>query len=177
MPGPTSPVRSSWELSRGALLAQVRDRLELLNARQRTALSPSYYRHVKQVIVVASSPRGGSSVITELLRRRAPQFLQPSGETVPHLTLAGLRYPDGAVGSNRLDGSTPSAAVEYVRASIGRELGFRRRWLDAATRDRFALDLTSRLTMQWPGERFEVTEIDQYVKAAFTDLVAGHGWN
>lgn len=164
------------ERMRSFLMARVRERLRDLQAQPDTALDPSYYKHVEQVIVIASSPRGGSSVIAELLRRRAPELLQPNGETVPHLALARLRYPDVSSGSDWLDGNAPPDGVEYIRAALGRELGFRVRRLDGAARARFAVDLTCRLTMQWPNETFEVSEVGRYIEDACTDLTVEHGW-
>ncbi len=157
-------------------MARVRERLRDLQAQPDTALDPSYYKHVEQVIGIASTPRGGSSVIAELLRRRAPELLQPNGETVPHLALARLRYPDVSSGSDWLDGNAPPDGVEYIRAALGRELGFRVRRLDGAARARFAVDLTCRLTMQWPNETFEVSEVGRYIEDACTDLTVEHGW-
>lgn len=159
-----------------ALIQAARNRLAPLDAR-RGGLPDDYHRRVREVIVIASSPRGGSSVTAELLRRRCSGFMQPRGESIPYLTLAGLRYPRTATGSDRLGDDVPSHAVAEVRSALGRDLGFRIHTLEAELLDRFVLDLTWRLSTQWPNESIDVAEVEDQVAATFAELQVADGWD
>ncbi|PJF01630.1 SecC motif-containing protein [Streptomyces carminius] len=105
---------------------------------------------VRSVLVVASSSRGGSSMVTEILRAsRALVHLQ--AEINPFLRLAGLGFADSGTGSDRLDASHATALTSAARELLDEELA-----RDAGTAadlpdpEQFSLDVAWRLAVQWP---------------------------
>ena len=142
----TVPVRSSGVSD---ALHTLHDRLTRLRA-----LRPGGVAHfcsqVRSVLVIASSSRGGSSMLTETLRAsRALLHLQ--AEINPFLRLAGLGFPDSGTGSDRLDAAHVAAlapaARELLDEELARDAGTA---ADAPDPEQFPLDVAWRLTVQWP---------------------------
>ncbi|MEU4656420.1 sulfotransferase [Streptomyces sp. NPDC023723] len=105
---------------------------------------------VRSVLVVASSSRGGSSMVTEMLRTsRALLHLQ--AEINPFLRLAGLGFPDSGTDSDRLDAShavtLDPAARELLDEELARDAGT---VADIPDPEQFSLDVAWRLAVQWP---------------------------
>lgn len=109
---------------------------------------------INEVVVLASSSRGGSNMLAELLRK-SPDLLHLRGEFNMFLRLAGLTYPVSG-DSDRLDAGHWDALPSSRRRLLSEELS-----LDAgrpATRvddDRYLLDVAWRLAVQWPGINFD----------------------
>jgi len=128
-------------------------------------------RAVRDVVVVGSSSRGGSSIFAEILRR-SPALVHLRAEINPFLVMHGLGYPLSQTGSDAL-GPRPEAELDAVGEALAWDLGGPcDRLADEQDRRRFARDLAARLSLQWTGERFEVAELYAHV-AALTAEGAG----
>ena len=126
-------------------LARVRERLTQL----RSDIPVVDLGQVRDVVLIASSSRGGSSMFTEMLRH-STGLLHLQAELNPFLVLAGLGWPHSGMDSDRLDVEHLGAVEREVLAEeLGRELG--RRGVGPVDRFRLARDLCWRLTVQWPG--------------------------
>lgn len=119
---------------------------------------------VRTLVVVASSSRGGSSMLTELLRS-SPALLHLRGEINPFLRLAGLGFPQSGTGSDALRASDLLGLDADGRRVLDEELS-----LDAGTLcDRpdhdepFLLDAAWRFAVQWPSLDLDP---DAFVRAA-----------
>lgn len=143
----TSPVRvtgvtaDGWSAYDDAVptthgLADVVDRARDLRAMRPPAPGASL-ASVRDLVVVVSSSRGGSSLFGELLRRTTG-LLHLRAEINPLYTLAGLH-----------SGTERRAVLEAeLLRDIGRPLGPGP--LDDVERPRLAADLAWRLVVQWP---------------------------
>lgn len=109
---------------------------------------------VKDLVVVCSSSRGGSSMFSELLRR-SPDLLTFSAEINPHVVIAGL-------GSNAAD-------LDVLRAELGNDLGQPARRVVAAD---LARHTAWRLTMQWPAEVIDPGRVAEWVHGVLEVLGA-----
>jgi hypothetical protein len=115
-------------------LDDLRDRMDELRPR-RPGPAGATLDDVRQVVVVVSSSRGGSSLFGELLRR-VPGLLHLRAEVNPFFALAGL-----SSGPRR----RPVLEAELL-ADIGEPAGSGPSEVD----ERFVLDVTWRLLAQWP---------------------------
>lgn len=73
-------------------------------------------------VLILSSSRGGSSIVTELLRHH-PGLRHLPGEVNPLLRLSGLGWPESATGSDALDESHLDPRAERLRALLAEESG------------------------------------------------------
>lgn len=101
---------------------------------------------VREVVVVASSSRGGSTALGELLRA-VPGTVHLSAESNPLVVVASQ------VGDRR------RAFEDELRADLGTPTA-------DVDLDAFAVDVTWRLTLQWPDERFDVDRVRGWVAEA-----------
>ena len=122
---------------------------------------------IREVVVVVSASRGGSSLFGQLLRR-VPGLLHLRAEINPLFALAGLH--DGPARRRVLE--------EELLLDIGRPPPAPGTDVDL---ERHALDLAWRLVLQWPviAERLEVDELVHLVRGTLdgadaTDAVAVH---
>ena len=145
-------------------LARVRDRLAPLHES-----TPCVgLDQIRDVVVVASSSRGGSSMLMELLRY-SENLLHLQAELNPFLVLAELGWPHSGSDSDRLEPSQLNPTAYQILASeLGREIGRR----DHETVDpvRLARDLCWRLNVQWPGLSFPLHQVQQWVEEVLTEL-------
>ncbi len=147
-----------------ALLAE---RLQVLRE-ARGPLSPGFCERIGQVVVVASSSRGGSSMFMELLRS-SPHLLQLHGEINPLLEMAGLAHPLSGTGSDALGAEHCTPAVrKLLDAEFAWEAALPVTW-PMETR-RLALDLAWRLSIQWPKEVFSLDRVQEWTDAALAEL-------
>jgi hypothetical protein len=105
---------------------------------------------VAEVVIVASSSRGGSSVFTEMLRH-SPELIHFRAEVNPFLILAGLGFPESG-GSDAL-GSDAGGDRQTLDAELALDAGGWAPLTPDSMPDSlraFALDLAWRLTVQWP---------------------------
>lgn len=145
--------------------------LALLDERGGPAADP------REIVLIASSSRGGSSIFTEGLRRDR-RLLHLRAEVNPFFVLAGLSHPESATGSDAL-GAEALALPEVpllrrlVRADIGRPVSH---LPDEAAHRRYALDLAIRLDMQWPGLAIEPARVDRALHVALARARREAGW-
>ena len=159
------------------MAADVADRLAALRsgtAGARTCLA------VRDLVVVCSSSRSGSSMFAELLRR-SPDLLTYSAEINPHVTITTLGSGGGC---GVLADPTPHAGTEagmaVLRSELGNDLGMPAARIETAA---LARHVAWRLTMQWPQEPIDPATVHAlldnndagprgWTNAAFLDLLA-----
>lgn len=113
-------------------------------------------RELSEVILIASSSRGGSSVFTEYLRH-SNALLHMRGEFNPWLNKCGLVYPHSGTGSDALFEADLEGKSEELWAWLGAEIGNMSQ-SDVAW-SQFPKHLHRRLQLQWPEERLDVSEV------------------
>jgi len=141
------------------------ERLDALRPLRRTAVT-DFPSQVREVVVIASSSRGGSSMLAETLRR-SRQLLHFQAEINPFLRLAGLGHPDSGTGSDVLDAEHLAALDTHARDMLAGELA-----RDAGTaadvfdEEQFCVDMAWRLTVQWPELPLEPLALAEAVRDA-----------
>ncbi len=140
---------------------------------------------IREVILVASSSRGGSTVFMELLRL-APTLLHFQAEINPFLVLAGLGWPGSGSGSDRLTADHAEENRARLDGLLAPDLGGAEiapvasapagSPLDDVERERFARHLCWRLHVQWPLERFAVADVRRWLDAALEPVTCRPGW-
>ncbi|MFE4589266.1 sulfotransferase [Streptomyces laurentii] len=107
---------------------------------------------IRDVVVLASSSRGGSSMVAETLRA-SEALLHMQGEINPFLRLTGLGAPHSG-DCDRLDAGHLAGLDPDQRALLDTELahdiGSPAPWGDPRDDERFVTDVAARLVMQWP---------------------------
>ena len=130
---------------------------------------------IREVVIIASSSRGGSSFFAELLRL-SDRLLHFPGEINPALKLAGLTFPNAEMDSDTLTAAHAERARELNRYFAweigGADLGLHER----ADYDLFARHLCWRLTLQWPAVVFDPNEVSTWMFATLEELERSHGW-
>lgn len=139
-------------------------------SRRRLAnVQPGFLDSVREVVLIASSSRSGSSMLTELLSRSS-EFLCFPGEINPYLRLAGLTWPDSGA-SDRLAPEACNAEArrtlqEHLALEVGTPAGRDARWDE----DEFDESLYRRLCLQWPLEEFRLEEVAAARRAALAEV-------
>jgi hypothetical protein len=152
-----------------------RERIETLFRSQAT-LTPAWCDRVRDVCVIVSSSRGGSSFFAELLRRNN-RLLHFRGEINPFLRLAGLSFPDSGTDSDALSDYHASVRGSLCRL-LGADLGQpASRFNGPEDRDRFASDLWLRLSLQWPCLSFAPESVRDWAFATLNEMERFHGWS
>lgn len=114
---------------------------------------------VRDLVVVCSSSRGGSSVFGEILRR-SPDLLTFSAEINPHVTIPTLGSSGGCdVVADPAPFAT-GAGLDVLRAEFANDLG---RPAEAVVFDDFVRHVAWRLTMQWPAEPIDPVAVAGWV--------------
>ncbi len=125
---------------------------------------------VRDLVLVCSSSRGGSSLFGELLRR-SPDLLTFSAEINPHVTIPTLES-DG--GCDVLADPSPFAATPAglgaLRGELGNDIG---RPATAVDRAALSRHVAWRLTMQWPREAIDPDVVAQWVSDTLQRLGTG----
>lgn len=152
------------------------DRLAELRALRGPAVENLTWQ-VRRLVVVVSSSRGGSSMVTELLRS-TPALLHLSAEFNPFLRIAELDFPASGTGSDALDAGHADRLDPVNRQILDRELA-----LDAGVPaetidddETFARDAAWRFFIQWPEHQMDVEEWTGIALRVLRDLRARHGW-
>lgn len=154
-------------------VAGVLRRLEVLRPLRGTPV-PRFCTKVRDLVVVASSSRGGSSMLSELLRS-SPHLLHLRGELNPLLRLVGLDHPHSGTGSDALDAAHWHGLPPWSRALFEAELS-----LDAGSPgtgvENLAVDAAWRLVVQWPGLDLDPVDLVRTAEAVLDrDLPGSHG--
>ena len=134
-------------------------------------------RTPREVILIASSSRGGSSVFSEFLRRsRALLHLQ--GEINPFLHGAGLTFPHTGTGSDRLDADHARVpGLGALWAALATDVGNPTDRIDTPERrDRFLAALHARLRLQWPHLTVSAAQVEGAAQQALRRLGDEAGW-
>lgn len=112
---------------------------------------------VREVVVVASSSRGGSTLVGELLRR-TPDLLHLRAEVNPLFVVTGLE-----------DGDRRRVLGDELAAEMGRPASE----LRPDDVSELSLAVAWRLTVQWPLLDIDPDDVDRWVRATLEDLAAG----
>jgi hypothetical protein len=137
---------------------------------------PDFTSRVRDLVIIASSSRGGSSMLAEMLRR-SPKALHLRAEINPFFRIAGLNFPDSGTGSDRLDAAHVHGLDAHVRQLLDQELA-----LDAGTLcdivddEQYALDVAWRFSVQWPELNFDLPMFVNTVRRLLDRLRREHGW-
>jgi len=143
----------------------------------RGAAVPDFTSRVRDLVVVLSSSRGGSSMLAELLRRSC-SLIHLRAEINPFLRLVGLAFPESGTGSDELDASHWRGLSPGLRQLFDRELALDAgRPCDAITdHDQFLLDAAWRFTVQWPDLQVDLGTWIEVARSTLTALQREHGW-
>jgi hypothetical protein len=117
----------------------------LAELRRLRGADPAALAAVRDVVVVASSSRGGSSMVGELLRR-APGLVHLSAEINPLFVAAGL---------------CPGRERAALEGELAADLGVPAGPLDDAAREDLCLQAAWRLVLQWPQAGIDVDAVRQ----------------
>ena len=151
--------------------------------------SPLSLSDIREVLLLLSGSRGGSSVTASLLRHQARgaeirqiKLLSLPGEQTPHLMLAGLMYPllqrfsdelfpEDYLAPDPVACDTTRHKVNYLRDELLGEIGYPL----VATSDLrcFAITVYGRLLLQWPALQFDGAEKTiRHIEAAVMQVTA-----
>jgi len=150
------------------------ERLLALRLQQTAPISRLSHR-VRDVVVLASSSRGGSSVMAEILRNSG-HLLHFRAEINPFLLLAGHAWPESGRSNDSLtadDLGDPSRLEHLLAHDLGRHAGTLPN--AQAVRD-FAVELHWRLSLQWPLEPFDPSWVLEQARHTLRQLEHSHGW-
>ena len=134
-------------------------RRTLAELRARRAAGAPPLTDIRRVVVVASSSRGGSTLVGALLRS-APGLLHLRAEVNP--LFAAARLAEGGDADRR-------AALE---AEIAADVGAPSTTLEADDVGRFAATVAWRLTAQWPDAGIDPDDVERWVRATLRELAA-----
>lgn len=123
---------------------------------------------LRDLVVILSSSRGGSSILAEALRRQTG-LLHFRAEVNPFFVMAGLSCGQGGARSDALGEADLQRAPEVraLRRALLADIGRPRSTLpDAAARRRYGLDLARRFTLQWPTLELELEGVHAALERA-----------
>ncbi len=147
----------------------------------RQPVVPDFFSRVREVVVIASSSRGGSSIFTEILRQ-SPDLIHFKGETNPMLAIAGLTYPASGRADDSLLASDAGPHNRQKLSVLEREMALdvgvneAQALSTAPLRQRFMADLIFRITIQWPEIEVDQAFADECIEETFAELGRAHGW-
>ncbi len=131
---------------------------------------------VGEVVVIASSSRGGSSMVAEMLRE-SPSLLHLTAEFNPFLRLAGLDHPASGTGSDRLTADHVASLAPDVLRMLGDELARDAGCaVDRVDDETYALDLAWRLAVQWPVLSFDPVRVARTAQRVLARVRARQDW-
>ncbi|MEU7152025.1 sulfotransferase [Streptomyces sp. NPDC045456] len=147
-------------------LGTLHRRLDALRPLRGPAVT-DFLGRVGEVVVLACSSRGGSSMVAELLRY-SRELLHFQAETNPFLRLAGLGHPESRTGSDALGAEHAAALEPWARSVLAEEMA-RDAGSAAQERDENQLcaDMAWRLIVQWPELPLEPLELVETVRRAW----------
>lgn len=156
-----------------ASLQAVRARLTRLRADPGWSQGPDdLCQRVRQVVVIGSSSRGGSSIFAEILRR-TPQLLHLRAEINPFFVLHERAWPF----RGDSDALTPADAdCPGLSLELAHDCGTAADELPPDAVDTFAIDLAARLTLQWPDIEIAPGPVRVATTETLEALRRDHGW-
>ncbi|MDP6934562.1 MAG: sulfotransferase [Myxococcota bacterium] len=173
------PGEQSAAAVRETLRSRVLERLAVLDAEQPAApVCPDFFEQVRNLTLICSSSRGGSSVFTEFLRR-SRRMLHFRGEVNAFLVLQRLGWPDSGTGSDQLTADQVPTGDRrlLLERLLAEDCGTPTTRLDTTERrQRFCRDLCIRLLLQWPHVEIPHTSVSRALENALAELVTHHGW-
>ena len=131
---------------------------------------------VRELVVVASSSRSGSSMLAEILRKSSA-LVHLRAEINPFLRLVGLGFPTSGTGSDRLSADDLNSLRLQLRQVLAEELA-----LDAGCPcdqiddERFVLDVAWRLAIQWPELDLDLGLVTAAARQVLDRLRRAHQW-
>ena len=134
-------------------------------------------RHVRRVVLITSSSRGGSSIFAEMLRQRR-DLLHLRAELNPFLALSGLSWgqpgmPDSdSLDPSLLDGPGGEARAQQLDRWLAAECGRPKTTLTDPELPSYGAQLALRLNLQWPGEAIHPEEVTAHVRKVLSALRA-----
>ena len=137
-------VTAAVQPQRAVRLTQVRAALERLRGPLRGG--NEFRTAVRDVLLVVSSSRGGSSIVAEILRR-SRGLLHMRAEINPFLVLHGLAHPESKTDSDQLTDDHVDDRANAFAAELAWDCGRPR---EAAERNCWITDLAIRFQFQWP---------------------------
>jgi len=147
----------------------------------RPAAVPDFFSAVRDVVIIASSSRGGSSIFTEILRQ-SPDLIHFKAEINPMLAIAGLTAPASGRADDSLDsldaGPHNRQKLTVLEREMALDVGVNLPvdLRDQQLKDRFMSDLLWRITIQWPEIEIEPGFVFACAEQTFAALVRDHGW-
>ena len=131
--------------------------------------------HLRTVIMIGSSSRGGSSITAEYLRQR-DDLLHLRAEINPFLHKCLLTHPHSETGSDRLTAAHARSAMalwDWLATDIG---NYHRGPLNEQDWALFARHLHFRLRIQWPLLSISMDDIEGAVGNSVAWLQKNHAW-
>ncbi len=136
----------------------------------------------RDVVIVASSSRGGSSVFAEILRH-SKHLLHFPAEINLFLVLAGLGHPESGTGSDLLEAhhAIPGQQDSRLLSLLGRMLAWdvgqpKPGHLRGKDVERLAHALLLRLSVQWPTCYFDAARLHRWMFDTMAAMVGNKGW-
>jgi hypothetical protein len=130
--------------------------------------APDVCAHVREVVILASSSRGGSSIFAEVLRR-VPGLVHLRAEMNPPLRLFGC----AGVESDAVPADHPVPAG--LSSALGADCGRPTASIPASAVPAFAAEIAARLVLQWPELPVTLSPVLADVEATLAELRAS-GW-
>lgn len=121
-----------------------------------------FFSRVREVVLIACSYRGGSTLLSEIFRHSS-EFLHFSAEIHPVFRVADLGFPENGTGYDGLVAEHAAVGESTFEVELSHDVGEPAQRLAPNEIDRFILDLTWRLNVQWPLEEFSVNEVGEQV--------------
>lgn len=132
--------------------------------------APDVCGAAREVVLIASSSRGGSTIFAELLRRN-PSLLHFRAEINPALRLFGC---DG-IHDDHVPADWPVPAG--LSEALGMDCGHPTSQLSSDTEvEAFVREIGARLCLQWPTNTFSLEPLRADVHAVLAALTDGAGW-
>ena len=131
---------------------------------------------VRDLVLVSSSSRGGSSMLSEVLRR-SDRLIHLRAEINPFLRLAGLCHPDAGTGCDLLEAAHLAALDPASRLTLDSELAMDAgRPHDRVDDGQYLLDLAWRMLVQWPDLKLDPVGLVDAGREVLAGLRGERGW-
>lgn len=132
---------------------------------------------IKQVVVILSPPRGGSSLLYEIMAKTG-LFLLLDGEQTPYYKLGKATYPYNNIFSDEIkNGDLHNIDVKKIKDRIFDDLRVLA-FADDFDVEKYFPFVIRKLSVQWPSFQLSYDKWKEIVKAAYRRLKMAYGyWN